>query len=116
MRPSERLVGSIEVAQPKADHAQLIEPLGGLSDIVAVEFLAGLADLDLRLGPGAPQLRDLRPANPAHAGEARNGLLVAPSFGGVVPLGGASQVREVEAGRDHVAEDNSGDEGVERPP
>jgi phosphoglycolate phosphatase len=67
----------------------------------------GLLELGRRLGPAPDEPHDLGPMHPTDAGEASDRLPLAPTRGGVGPLGSASVVGQVAARADDVAEDHA---------
>ena len=108
-----RLLRAREVTAAASDLGDLVVP--GRRDVAfeISQLLAGRDRLLLRRGPVTAQAHDLRPVDPARAGEAGHVGLVAPAVRRVGPLGGAPIVAEVVARADGDAVDEAGRERLE---
>ena len=80
---------------------------------MANQLLGGVDGIDRRLGPSAPEAKQLSPVDPADAREAGDCVAVAPPTGGFGPFPGAYEVGELAAGRDRPAIDEAGRVGRE---
>ena len=102
------LLGRDEVAHPQPDLAELVIRLAGVVGREGRELLACAPGLVLGVRPRAEEPHDLGAPDPADAGEAVDGLALAPARRRVGPFLASRVVRELAAGADHVAEHGAG--------
>jgi hypothetical protein len=111
----ECLLSRGEVSHPKPDLSDLVEGFARRLQIEASKLLARASGLLLSLGPRAAKAHDLRAMDPAHPGEARDRLPLAPALGRLRPLSGPAIVAQRAGRRDHVAIDDPGGHGAQLP-
>jgi hypothetical protein len=107
----ERLLGTPEIAEASADLTRLVERLSGQLRVVAQQLLGRSERLRFSQRPIAPEACDLGPVDPTHPRIRGLGWdRLDPGLRGLRPFARPAEVRDLQAGADHVAEDRAREE------